>query len=335
MHLIHLNLLLSNLRRANLTINLEKSQFFRQEIAYLGYRITTEGVQATDEKVAAIRNFPVPKNQKQLKGFLGLTNFYNRFTAKYAETTQPLLDLLKKGKKFIWTPELDRCFNEVNYLFIKTVILKFPKINQRYFLQCDASNFAYGGLQYQLDEEVNMGVIAYTSKTFKGAEKNYFTTEKELLSIVRCLEKFRIYVLGQPLTIITDNKALTFMHKCHLNNSRITRWILSIQEYNFNILHCKGKENLVANILSRYPEDVAEEDQIDDNFEYQINYVTIKIYKDVSNMIRDMGKFQKKDMKLGPIIDNLNSRNVKCVNFISMWVTNCIGSCLLYTSRCV
>ena len=76
---------------------------------------------------------------------------------------------------------------------------------------------------------------AYTSKTFKGAERNYFTTEKELLSIVRCLEKFRIYVLGQPLTIITDNKALSFMSKCHLNNSRITRWILSIQEYNFDI----------------------------------------------------------------------------------------------------
>ena len=149
-HLVHLNLLLSNLRRANLTINLDKSQFFRQEIAYLGYRLTTEGVQATEEKVAAIRNFPVPRNQKQLKGFLGLTNFYNRFTAKYAETIQPLLDLLKKNKRFIWTSELDRCFKEVKDLFIETVILKFPKVNQRYFLQCDASKYAYGGQLYQL-----------------------------------------------------------------------------------------------------------------------------------------------------------------------------------------
>ena len=89
-------------RRANLTINLEKSQFFRQEIAYLGYRLTTDGVQATEEKVAAIRNFPVPRNQKQLKGFLGLTNFYNRFTAKYAETIQPLLDLMKKKIKGLY-----------------------------------------------------------------------------------------------------------------------------------------------------------------------------------------------------------------------------------------
>ena len=109
-HLIHLELLLRNLRRANLTINLEKSQFSRQEIVYLGYRLTTSGVQATEDKVAAIRNFPIPKNQKQLKGFLGLTNFYNRFTDRYAETTQPLLILLQKGKKFLRTPELDQCF---------------------------------------------------------------------------------------------------------------------------------------------------------------------------------------------------------------------------------
>ena len=166
----------------------------------------------------------------------------------------PLLELLKKGHKFAWTPELNKCFQQVKELFIETVILKFPRINQRYYMQCDASNFAYGGQLYQLDEEGKIGVIAFTSKTFKGAEKNYYTTEKELLSIVRCLEKFRIYILGQPLTVITDNKALTFMifmNKCHLNNSRITRWILSIQEYKFDIVHCKGKDNICLLYTSR------------------------------------------------------------------------------------
>ena len=112
-------------------------------------------------------------------------------------------------------------------------------------------------------------MIAFTSKTFKDAERNYYTTEKELLSIVRCLEKYRIYILGlgQPLTIITDNKALTFMHKCHLNNSRITRWILSMQEYKFDIIHCKGKDNVVADILSRYSADAKPDEVSDDMHE--------------------------------------------------------------------
>ena len=78
-------------------------------------------------------------------------------------------------------------------------------------MQCDASNFAYGGQLYQLDEEGRIGVIAFTSKTFKGAEINYYTTEKELLCIVRCLERFRIYILGQPLTIIT---CLLYTSRC-------------------------------------------------------------------------------------------------------------------------
>ena len=93
-HLAHLEALLNNLNKTNLTVNLNKSQFFRQEISYLGYQLTTRGIQATDEKIKAIMDFPKPKNQKQLKGFLGPTNFYNRFTSKYAETTQPLHCLL-------------------------------------------------------------------------------------------------------------------------------------------------------------------------------------------------------------------------------------------------
>ena len=160
--------------------------------------------------------------------------------------------------------------DRVKNLFVDTVILRFPRPNQRYYNQCDASNFVYGGQLYQLDEEGKIGVIAFTSKTFKGAERNYYTTEKELLSIVRCLEKFRMYILGQPLTIITDNKALTFMHKCHLNNSRITRWILAVQEYKFDIIHCKGKDNVVADILSRYPLDPKPDEANDDTHESTI-----------------------------------------------------------------
>lgn len=105
-------------------------------------------------------------------------------------------------------------------------MLKHPQPNKRYFLQTDASKYAIGGQLYQLDENGEIGVVLYTSGVLRGAEINYFTTELELLSVVNCLKKFRMYVLGNPLTIITDNKALTFIQKCQLNNSRITRWIL-------------------------------------------------------------------------------------------------------------
>jgi hypothetical protein len=240
-HLANLTSLFTEFKNANITINLDKTQFFRDEIEYLGYKLTTKGIETVPSKISAIQNFPVPKNQKQLKGFLGLTNYYQKFTKDYAETTLPLLRLLQKNHKFIWTPELTDCFNKVKALFLNTIILQYPEPNKRFYLQCDASDYAYGGVLFQLNEEGEEGVIGFVSRTFKGAECNYCTTEKELLSIVRCLEKFRIYILGKPLTVRTDNKALSFMKRYHLNNSRITPWILAIQEYNFEIEHCSGK----------------------------------------------------------------------------------------------
>lgn len=314
-HLNHLEALLRNFKNVNLTINLEKTHFFRKEINYLGFCLTTEGIRTTPEKVAAILNFPSPKNPKQLKGFLGLTNYYNRFTAKYAEYTQPLLHLLQKGVKFKWSPQHEEQFKVIKQLFIKTVMLKFPYPGRRYFLQTDASDYAYGGQLYQLDNNNEIAVVAFTSKTFKAAQRNYFTTEKELLALVECLKKFRVYILGQPLTVITDNKAITFLQKCHLNNARMTRWILSIQEYQFEIIHCKGKENIIADILSRYPEDQNDTTNFEVHHEYHIYRIQQQLSSETKKNLRNLSKLQLVDDKLNKLIDNItNNKNNNLCN---------------------
>lgn len=306
-HMRHLKLLLQNLYNANITVNFQKSQFFRKEISYLGYQLSTDGITTDSSKISAILNYPRPKNHKQLKGFLGLTNFYNRFTNKYAATTQPLLQLLKKDRNFKWNQEYNQHFENVKKLFINTVVLKHPNPNRPYFLQTDASSYALGGQLYQYDDENNVAVIAFTSRTFKGAEQNYHTTEKELLSIIHCLNKFRLYLLGNKFTIVTDNKALTFLQKCHLTNARMTRWILSMQEYDFDIIHCKGKENIVADMLSRNPEDI---DIIEDGHEgLEINDIAIKVSKDCINNIKQLGRLQREDDKINKIIETLSKSN--------------------------
>lgn len=321
-HLKQLGLLLADLKRANLTVNLKKCKFFRERIDYLGYVLSTKGISASPDKVAAIQNFPRPKNPKQLKGFLGLTNFYNKFTSRYAEATQPLLQLLKKGNKFKWTAELDQQFNTVKQLFINTVMLRHPDPNKRFYLQTDASKYALGGQLYQIDDDGEIGVVAFTSRVFRGAELNYFTTELELLSIVHCLSKFRQYVLGRPLTIVTDNKALIFIQRCHLNNSRMTRWILGIQEYDFNIIHCKGKENVVADVLSRYPEDTQGHRYIEENDEFQISAINIKLNKDTSQKLKEVGRHQQQDEKLYGIINKLINNTDRKVLERYAWCNN-------------
>lgn len=305
-HLHHLELLLKNLKEVNITVNFAKSQLFRKEINYLGYRISTEGISTDRDKVSTIINFPRPRNHKQLKAFLGLTNFYNRFTSKYAATTQPLLQLLKKDRRFRWTTDHEHHFESVKQLFVEAVVLKYPDHGKQYYLQTDASNYALGGQLYQYDNENNIAVIAFTSRTFKGAELNYHTTEKELLSILHCLNKFRIYLMGRKFTIITDNKALTFLNKCYLSSSRMTRWILAIQEFDFTVQHCKGRDNVVADVLSRYPED-ADSDTDNRRAEFDINKLTLKISKEGIDSLKNIAKLQNNDPKTKDVIDKIQS----------------------------
>lgn len=302
-HLLHLKLLFEDFRRANITINFRKSQLFRKEMSYLGFKITTDGITTEDDKISAIMNFPRPRNQKQLKSFLGLTNFYNRFTDKYAERTQPLLQLLKKDKRFRWTSEEEQQFQEIKKLFIESVVLTYPDNNKRYYLQTDASKFALGGQLYQFDDQQQIAVIAFTSRVFRGAELNYHTTEKELLAIMHCINKFRMYLIGKRFSIITDNKALTFLNRCHLSSSRIGRWTLALQEYDFDIIHCKGKDNVVSDVLSRNPEDIEATAEICDDLE--INKICFKLNKQSIQVIRNIRVYQREDPKLLRIMERI------------------------------
>lgn len=201
---------------------------------------------------------------------------------------QPLLQLLKNGSKFKWTEELDTQFDKVKQLFINTMMLQYLEPNKQFYLQADANKYALGRQLCQIDDDSQIGVLAFTSRVLRGTEC-YFTMELELLSTVHCLMKFHPHVLGRPLTIVTDNKALTFTQKCHLNNSRMKRWILSIQEYNFDIIHCKGKENIIADILSRYPEDTQTHQHIENSDKFEINTLNIKLNKAINRQLKDTG----------------------------------------------
>lgn len=115
-HLEHIKKLLVV---TNLTINLEKCKFFQEQVKFLGFILSTEGIRPDPEKIQGIQNFPAPRNIKQLKGFLGLVNFYTRFSEKHAEAIVPLLYLLKKGNKWQWTEKEQKYFKNIKDLFGK------------------------------------------------------------------------------------------------------------------------------------------------------------------------------------------------------------------------
>ena len=250
-HLHHLELLFQRLWENNLTINLEKSHFFRSEVKFLGHILTSTGIKPDPEKIETIQNFSRPRNLKELRGFLGLINFYTKFSKNHAAKIVPLLELLKKGIKWSWDDKTERTFQGIKTLFCSSVLLNYPDIKKLFYLQTDASDLALGAVLFQLDEDGNTCPIVYASRTLKGAELAYYTTEKELLAIVWALQKFRSYVMGGKIVIRTDHKALIFLKTCKLLSGRLTRWIMAIQDYDISIEHCPGKNNSVADTLSR------------------------------------------------------------------------------------
>ena len=136
-------------------------------------------------------------------------------------------------------------------LFINTIVLKHPLPNVPYQLLTDSSDYALGAILTQVYEDDNQKIVVCASRTLKGPEINYFTSEKEMLAIIWSVEKFETYLFGAKITIKTDHRALTFLKICKFLSPRLMRWALSIQHYDIDIEYIRGKDNIIADLFSR------------------------------------------------------------------------------------
>ena len=143
-------------------------------------------------------------------------------------------------------------FNEIKDKFVDMIMMNHPNFEQKFYLQTDASNVALGAELYQEDEDKEHRTIAFASWTLLAAEGNYTTTKKELLSIVFAVKKFWIYLLGSSTIIRTNHKVLSFLNTCKLTHSRLTRWVLALQEYNFSREYIKGVKNKIPDTCLLY-----------------------------------------------------------------------------------
>lgn len=260
-HIDHLDKLFTRLILCGFTLKLKKTLFFRDAVPFVGFILTPNGIRPDPEKLAVILNFPRPVDRKQLQGFIGSCTFYRRFTVKHAEKITPFRDLLSENTPWLWKPEHDKAFQELKDSFIDSVTLQHYLPNVPFRIQTDASDLGISAVLYQIDSKGDHRIISLISKCLSAAETRYTTTEKELLAIMYALLKFRIYLLGTYFHIITDHKALTFLKTCKFHTPRISRWILLMNQYTFQIEHCKGVDNIVADFFSRnFPDRVDNSD---------------------------------------------------------------------------
>lgn len=240
---------LDRLRQFNLKLEPDKCEYLKPELQYLGHIITENGVKPNPEKIKAVQDFPEPKTPKQIKQFLGLAGYYRKFVKGFSKIARPLNLLLVKNTPFEFGPRQRESFQKLKEaLCNEPILLQFPNFGNQFTLTTDASNEAIGAILSQDDKPVS-----YASRTLNSAERNYSTTEKELLAIVWAVKHYRSYLYGRKFNIITDHKPLEWLYKNKDPSSRLMRWRIALEEYDYIIKYKKGACNQNADALSRNP----------------------------------------------------------------------------------
>ena len=239
---------MDNIKKANLTIGLDKCEFGCSEIKYLGFKVNERGLQIDDDKIQPILELPTPKNIKQLQRLIGMASWYKKFITHFAEIIEPLNRFLKKNKK--WGTEQIEAFEKIKEHLTSAPILTCPDFSQPFQLETDASDNGLGAVLTQTINGTNH-VIAYASRNLNSAETRYSASEEECLAVVWAIRKFRPYLEGYSFKVITDHMALKWLHNLKNPTGRLTRWALELLEFDYEVVYRKGSSNLVPDALSR------------------------------------------------------------------------------------
>ena len=251
-HLDKLEQILKRLKEAGLKVNAAKCTWATAQIEYLGYWITRKGIKPLEAKVKAILDLEAPTNVKQTRRVLGIIQYYRDIWEKRSHILAPLTNLVagqnknsKTKTKFIWTDECQRAFNDLKKIVARDVMLAYPDFTKEFVLYTDASALQLGAVITQENKP-----LAFYSRKLNSAQRNYTTTERELLSIVETLKEFRTVLLGQRIIVYTDHKNLV-NDASGMSSERVMRWRLMIEEFGPDIRYIKGEDNTVADALSR------------------------------------------------------------------------------------
>ena len=245
-HEQHVRCVLELLRQHQLYAKRSKCTFCAEKVEYLGFIISKHGVSTDPAKIEAVRNWPSPKSIREVRGFLGLTGWYRVFIPGYARIASPITSTLKKTKVFEWSEDAEQAFLLLKEALISDPILALPDFAKPFLVTTDASGQAIGGVLSQEGRPV-----AYESRKLRTHELNYPTHDLELLAVVHALKMWRHYLLGNAFIIKTDHKSLRWIFTQPDLNMRQRRWLELLHEYDFKIEYQAGKENIVADVLSR------------------------------------------------------------------------------------
>ena len=244
---------------AGMKISPEKAQLFRSSIKYLGHHISQDGISVPAEYTAVVRDWPLPRNLKELRIYLGKLSYYRRFIKDFARKVHPLVkytktDLHDSIKTMEKDEEAVRAFNETKEALCTAPVLAYPDFTLPFILDTDFSQDpgAIGAVLSQVQNGKEK-VIAYGARRLQERERNYPSTKGEMLAVIFFIKKYRYFLLNSEFLLRTDNKALTWIKTMENPSGLCLRWLEILSNFQFKVQHRAGKGHQNADSLSRAP----------------------------------------------------------------------------------
>jgi transposase InsO family protein len=249
-HASRLNHVLERFASAKLQLQPSKCRFAQPQVEYLGYIVSADGIRATPEKTRAVEHFPVPRNQREVRQYLGLASFYRRLVPKFAQLAKPLTLLLRKDAPFTWGESEQAAFDALKTALCSNQVMAYPDFTQPFILTTDASKYAAAAILSQVQNGIERP-LSYASRQMNIHEQNYSASEAEMCAVLWAVKYFRVYLYAKKFVLRTDHAALKYMHTFSDNNSRLLKWSLRLAEFDFRVEHRAGTQIRHVDALSR------------------------------------------------------------------------------------
>ena len=253
-HLEHLERIFKKLREYGLKMKREKCDFFKKHLQYLGHLISDEGFEPLPEKIKFIKNMLPPKTAKEVKQFLGLAGYYQKFVPRFADLSRPLTNLTPQNVEFELTEKCQKSFDNLRELLIKYPILRYPDPYKDYTLFTDASKFGYAGVltqEYEEDGVTKYHPVCYVCGLFRGSQLNWATLTKESYVIYMAVQKLTFYIMGHNIKVKSDHLPLKKFLKKKTLNAKVNNWAVELEQFKIELDWISGVKNTLADSLSR------------------------------------------------------------------------------------
>ena len=259
-HLTLVNKILTVLQEHGLKIKLSKCSWVQPEVKYLGHLVGRTGMRKLPSYVKKVDEFPKPTTVRELRSFLGFVNFQRKFIPKCSLIAKPLSQVTggrksQGSRKIKWTEEMESAFLRLKQILKEDILLTYPDYSPNakpLELYVDASAEGAGACLCQ-EQNGERTIIAFDSMTFLDSETRYSTIERELAALRWGVKTFRSFLYGQHFIIHSDHRPLMYLHDMKMIDSRLSRTLEELSEFDFTVKYCPGDQNVAADWLSRIP----------------------------------------------------------------------------------